>query len=118
MLYFWTGMIQPFHLPVLLLTFLPQVPLYAVWTTGILLAAVRWRAHPMPSLLAIAGLGVLLAWSAGYNLAFRLLPVAVRGWELSPGVYLADLAIVSGIVNAAAWVLIVIALFAWRGEVR
>jgi hypothetical protein len=96
---------------------LPQLPLYLVWLIGLFLALVRWRRHPMPSLLATiafvlflvgAMVGTLLfAWvlSQQHDAAWR---AEVVGWMISL------IALGRTAVSTVAWVLLLIALFGWR----
>jgi hypothetical protein len=94
--------------------FLPQLPVYLVWLIGLFLALVRWRRHPVPSLLALIAFILFLVSS----MAGTLLTVWVmsqmgnrdidRAW-MSSLIALGRIA-----VGTVAWILLLLALFGWR----
>src|SRR5262249_40614246 len=106
---FWVGLLS---------LYLIQLPLYGVYLVGLILALARWRRHPTVSLLAAAAFAIFLLKAPFFTFLRAWLPLYLRedrgvnfetvGWALSA---------VNGIdllLSAAAWVLLLFALFGWR----
>ena len=100
-----------------LVTYLIQLPLLLVWLIGIILAGVYWRRNPAVSLLTIIAIGMLFLESLVATYLNLWLPVTLsqRGWGASQmGTVLALKGLVQSIANAAAWGLLIAAIFGWR----
>lgn len=97
--------------------FIPQIPQYLVWLTGMVLALVFWRKHQRVSLLALLGFALLLIVSLVGTYLGSYLPISLRAQgmttpQISRTIGFASLAV--GLAAAAAWVLLVVALFIGR----
>jgi hypothetical protein len=95
--------------------YLGMLPLLAVDLVGIILAAVRWRRHPMVSLLALCGLALatltMLAQPFVYRFGAPFMENGL-GWSLSL-VYPVISFVFSG-VYAGSTAMLVAAIFGWR----
>ena len=96
-----------------------NVPLYLVWLAGIVVAIVRRRQHPRVSQLVITGLAMLLLVSIFASMFNVLIPRLVmrNGWNANQtGVMIALVSGAARLVETAAWVLILIAVFGGRSR--
>lgn len=97
----------------LLSSYLIQIPAFAIWLVGILIAVARWKQHPRVSQFMIMALVIFL-------LRALLIPLVqfwlhTRGGGLAGmGIQLSILNIASAFVGALAWSLILAAVFGWR----
>lgn len=100
--------------------YLCSLPLCLIPLVGILLSILRWRRHPQVSLLALSGCGLLLVvWLVTPPVYWFVIPFMAE--RLSPAGQYHRL--ISSAVNflhacavAAAWVMLLMALFGWRGR--
>jgi hypothetical protein len=96
----------------------PQIPLYAIWTVGIVIALRRWRTHPQVSLVILLGLGPELVRSVCKPLAdywfTREMQMAVNTTGELLIARFTILERVLGGLDILAWILILVALFRWR----
>ena len=97
----------------LLSSYLVQLPVLLIWLVGIVIAAVRWRRHPRVSLLlclalVLLGARALIVPVIRYRVQISDLPVGQMGYRF--GV----LNVVSAVVGAVAWILVLVAAFRER----
>lgn len=100
-----------------LLSFLNFLPLIFVWVTGIILAIIFWRRHPIVSMLAVIAMATLLTERFGRIFLSYWLPFEINHYGLTgPQTTLIQksINIFESLLNAAAWSLLLIALFGWR----
>src|SRR5262245_53459527 len=98
----------------LLIQYAYQTPLYLVWLTGIILALVRWRHHPGTSLMALHGFGLFLLQSLVWTFLTHALLLSPLRTEVGTGTLLAVLNGAGILVRLVGWVLLLVAVFAWR----
>lgn len=92
-------------------------PVYLVLVAGIVLALVRWSEHPSVSMLALAGLGLVLVSSVLGTMLGTSLPVLMldEGASTSEiGATMGTLGLVRSLFAAAGWGLILGAIFSGR----
>lgn len=90
-----------------------QIPVFIVWVIGGIVAIVRWRRHPRPSLLLVVALSTfLLRALIGPIVTFSI---------VHSGTSLARAGMVNGLVSlasmlvaAVAWSLLLAAALGWR----
>jgi hypothetical protein len=90
------------------------IPGYLVLLAGIVFAAVRWKAHPRASALAMAGLGSMLLLGLAGTMLFTIMPMrlAEAGATMEETARtMATIGIARGLLYAGATVLVVIAIF-------
>ena len=104
-------------LPQAITSGLPQVLVYLVWLALLVIAIIRWRAHPKISLLVT--LAVLLLFASAFlgyflntNLALWFHERGFPGERLGLLIFL--FAFVRSIITALAWILVGVAIFGWR----
>jgi hypothetical protein len=97
--------------------YLVQVPLYAVWIVGFVVAMNRWHRHPTASRRAVLAIGILFLNSLVMTAVYRLFPYLVGNlnWSAVSWLY-GGLGIASKCVEAGAWVLLLAAIFGARRE--
>jgi hypothetical protein len=96
-----------------------QLPVFAVGAAGIGLAVARWRWHPRASLLAVAGLAVLLIDVAAGTVLVRWLPPELirQGRHVAEvGSVMQAVAAARSAGAAAGLVLLLMAVFAGRSS--
>jgi hypothetical protein len=94
-------------------------PMIVVWVIGIILALLRWRRHPRVSQLAITAFAVMIGSTVVVRTLYVWLPTVVRnrGWSTSElGTIFTAVGIVSTLINAVAWALVICAIFGWRDQ--
>jgi len=96
-----------------------QLPLYLVWLAGIGLALIRRQRHPRASLLALIGIGMLLASSVLSTIVSFGLPLlyeagAVRGGVAMLANLLGVCRIVFSVIEAIGCGLLLAAAFSGR----
>jgi hypothetical protein len=104
-------------LSLLMVQFLPQLPLCLVWLVGTILALVGWRKHPMPSLLALIAFVLLLLQSLVGTVAYVGIFSQTEVTSDQLRLLLPVLSGVRTIVSTVAWGLLLGALFGWRKQV-
>ena len=96
-----------------------SIPLFLVWLIGIAVALSRWRRHPRVSLFAAIAFAVMIGSTIILRVVYMLGPLMMRerDWTTSEiGTIFAVIGIVSALINAAAWALILSAIFGWRAH--
>jgi hypothetical protein len=104
-------------LSLLMIQFLPQLPLCLVWLVGIILALVGLRKHPMPSLLALIAFGLLLVQALVGTVAYVAIFSQREVTSEQLQVRLSVLAVARTVISTVAWGLLLGALFGWRKQV-
>jgi hypothetical protein len=91
-----------------------HLPLFTIWILGVALALRSWRKHPKVSLLtAIALLGfILLSFINTFFIVW--LPIALPQKQL--GFSFSVLGVVTSIVGAGLWGILLTAIFGWRSK--
>ena len=96
-----------------LTNFVYQIPIFLVWLIGVVVAVVRWRRHPRPSLLLIIAVAILF-------LRALILPVVTFS-VVHGGMPPARAGFVNGLISlgsmvvaAVAWILLLAAALGWR----
>jgi hypothetical protein len=100
-----------------LLSYLNLLPLIFVWVIGIILSIIFWRRHPIVSMLAVIAMATLLVERFVRIFLSYWLPFEINHYGLTgPQTTLIQKSvnIFESLVNAAAWSLLLIALFGWR----
>jgi hypothetical protein len=95
------------------------IPVIIVWVIGIALALSRWKRHPKVSLFAIIAFVVMIGSSVIFRVISAMGPMmmAQSGWAPSEmGPVFAVIGIVSTLITAVAWALILCAIFGWRAR--
>ena len=101
-----------------LVTYLPYFPMYLAWLVGAILALVRWPRHPRVSLVMLSAttlfiLGLLLQVAA---FAWVMNQVSAGGWSAGEaGTVFGIIAVVESVLHTAAYTLLLVAVFGWRG---
>src|SRR5262245_28482362 len=95
---------------------LPLLPLLVVWVGAGVVALLRWRRHPMVSLLVLIAVSLLTATALLGTLANWALLHAPRDGmpvaDIARGV--AVLSLIRVCLSSLAYVLLFVALFGWR----
>ena len=91
-----------------LLNLIDDIPLILCWIIGIRVAIRRWPVHPQVSQFAVLGIGINLA----VLVLWQFWWIARLTVQNLPAVQL--LAVPLTLISAAAWVLILMAIFGWR----
>jgi hypothetical protein len=106
---------QPFFQP--LAGYLVQIPVFLVWLAAIILAVINWRRHPRISLLTLIAFGMFFVAALVGTALISWLPLALHERGL-PGGQMGNVVLIAnflrGLFDAAAWVLLVAAIFGWR----
>ena len=93
--------------------YLYQLPLYAVWITGVVLCMKRWQRHPKVCAVAMVAFSLLFLESlVGTLFTYSLLPQMLKGSQGN------RMGIVRTIIHAGLWGLVIVAVFGWRNPVR
>ena len=96
-----------------------QVPYYLAWLAGMVLCLVRWQKHPMVSLLALLAFTLFFVQSLIGTAVWWWLIVQRQQAAWSESQFSLYLALQGGIrtaVSTAGYVLLLVALFGWRGS--
>ncbi|HEU0178929.1 MAG TPA: hypothetical protein VFV58_32085 [Blastocatellia bacterium] len=96
-----------------------SLPVIIVWVIGIAMALSRWRRHPRVSLFALIGCAVMIVNSIVSRVVTISLPVTMahRGWTYSQlGPIFTAIGVVSALISAGAWALVICAIFGWRDQ--
>ncbi|MCS6839856.1 MAG: hypothetical protein RMJ54_18545 [Roseiflexaceae bacterium] len=97
--------------------FIPQLPVIAVWSLGIVVSLVLWRRHARVSMLTlIACIGFLIL-----SVVNAVLTVTIPRLAGDGSLNISDMAgifgvisITTGFLHAILWTLLLIAIFGWR----
>jgi len=99
---------------------LVQIPVLLVWLAGIILALVYWKRCPTAALLALIAFAVLMFITlidTYLSMAFSLVYARERAWtSAQQGVYFAIKSVAASILRAAAYTLLLPAIFGWRNQ--
>jgi hypothetical protein len=93
----------------------PRTPVLLVWIVGIGLAASRWQRHPRVSALATVALARAMLLTLG-NVGFTVsLPFMARTQNVGQiGLLSTVVGVVTFVVDAVLWGLVLAAIFGWR----
>ena len=94
-------------------------PVIIVWVIGIAMALSRWRRHPRVSLFALIGCAVMVVITIVSRFLTISLPamMAHRGWTFSQlGPIFTAIGVVTSLISAGAWALVICAIFGWRDQ--
>ena len=94
-----------------------STPIIIVWVIAIVLALLRWQRHPRVSQFVIIACAVMIVNLVVSRFITIWLPITMRdrGWTMSQiGLIFSAIGIVSALIAAAAWVMILCAIFGWR----
>ncbi|HEX5736155.1 MAG TPA: hypothetical protein VF131_25225 [Blastocatellia bacterium] len=101
-------------------SFGPYIPVLIVMVVGIIIAFARWKRHPKISLLTLLALGgqvILFVINITLNLyAGRVLFATWTSDQIST--FYTVKYIISSLIEAGLWVLVLLAIFNERGEQR
>lgn len=91
-----------------------QIPMLAIWTTGVVLAILRWQKHPRRSLFLLIGFSLLLIVTPTFEIArpilFRWMIIEDASRDTIEGVMIA-MACIHILFHGAAWILVLIGAF-------
>jgi hypothetical protein len=96
-------------------------PFIIVWVTGAVLALSRWRRHPRVSQFALIAFVLMIIKDVASAFLRIFLPVTMRdsGWTNSQiGAISIATGIVTSLIGAFAWALVLCAIFGWRGGIQ
>ena len=107
------------RLSIILGVYVFQIPFYLVWLAGLILAIVFWKRHPKASLLAVIGLAgiFLLNVISVYTSTFLSMDLYTKGLStVEIGRTLSIRTIVSNILTAGCWGLVIASIFVGRKQ--
>lgn len=96
-----------------------SLPVIIVWVIGIALALSRWRRHPRVSQFALIACAVMIINTVVSRSLTVWMPLAMRdyGWTTAQiGSIFTAIGIISALISAAAWALVICAIFGWRDQ--
>jgi hypothetical protein len=94
-------------------------PIIIAWAIGIVLALARWKRHPRVSLFALVAFVVMIVTTIITSVLYIWLPMTIRnsGWSVAQiSTILAGVGIVSTVIQAVAWAMVLWAIFGWRDQ--
>src|SRR5215813_13682037 len=103
----------------ILSTIVISLPAIIVWVIGIALALSRWRRHPRVSQLALIACAVMIINTVANRSLTIWMPLAMRnyGWTtVQVGSIFTAIGIITGLISATAWALVICAIFGWRDQ--
>jgi len=103
----------------ILSTIVISLPVIIVWVIGIALALSRWRRHPRVSQFALIACAVMIINTVASRSLTVWLPLAMRdyGWTtVQIGSIFAAIGIITALISATAWALVICAIFGWRDQ--
>jgi hypothetical protein len=96
-----------------------HLPIYICWGVLVAVAISRWDRHPNVSLLAVLAVGGMFLLSV-IGTAFSVTaPIWTREQGMSPssmGVVFAVYGVVSSLLSAGLWGMVIAAIFGWRNS--
>jgi hypothetical protein len=104
-----------------LLNYLPAFPVYLIWLVGGIVALVRWHRHPRVSLIMLIATALFISGMLLNAVSFRwaVNRMNAGGWSTEEFRFaMLALSVVHSLFNAAAYTLLLIAVFGWRGGRR
>jgi hypothetical protein len=85
-----------------------EVPLFLVWTAGIVLALMKWQRHPVVSMITSLVCGL-------YILEWIVMALAYFLFDWSwPDLYFQGLSLIRPLMHAGLFALLLWAVFGWR----
>jgi hypothetical protein len=96
-----------------------STPIIIVLLIGAALALARWRRHPRVSLLTLIASAMMIVNLIGAIFLYAWLPMTMldRGWTASQlGSLFTVIRIVNTLIDAAAWSMVLCAIFGWRRQ--
>src|SRR5262245_19847883 len=105
----------------ILYTIVISLPVIIVWVIGIALALSRWRRHPRVSQLALIACAVMIINTVANRSLTIWMPLAMRdyGWtSVQIGSVFPAIGIITALISATAWALVISAIFGWREQSR
>lgn len=96
---------------------LAQCPLLLVWLAGVVFAITNRRKHPNKSRLTVAAIAIFLLLVLANSIIGYMGPLIMRDQGWSPqqlGIFYVILGLISSLIAAVAWLLILLALFRTR----
>jgi hypothetical protein len=100
-----------------LISYLIQTPVVLVWFVALVLSAIYWRRHPRVSSLTVIAVAILLVETLVNTFLNLWLPLFLSDRGMGTGQIaqiLAVKAIVTGVIVAVAWAMVVAAIFGGR----
>jgi hypothetical protein len=104
-------------LPAVLLALLTHAPVFLVWTVGVLVALVRRSVSRRVAGLLVGGLAALALLTVVGTSVSMILPHSLMQsghTAAQVGLYMSMWAIAANLLNAAGWVLVLLAIFVDR----
>lgn len=96
-----------------LLSLIDDVPLFICWLMGLRVAILRWNRHPEVSMLAVTGIGLLLAINVIWQVAFMAMLMSQSFGRTGMA-----LDVVAVLCTAAGWALVLVAVLGRREPVE
>jgi hypothetical protein len=96
-----------------------SIPVIIVWLIGIALSLSRWRRRPRVSKLALIACAVMIINTVVNRVLTIWMPLAMRdyGWTSAQiGSIFTAIGIITALISAAAWALVICAIFGWRDQ--
>ena len=93
-----------------------RLPFILILLVGFIIALVRWKKHPMVSLLVTLMFAVEVIIVLPFSLAAVLIPTFVSGYYLvrSLGMITGAVSLIATLASAIVWILALVAIFGWR----
>jgi hypothetical protein len=94
-----------------------STPVIIVWVIGIVLALSRWQRHPRVSQFTLIACVVMIVNLVGSRFLTIWLPITMRdrGQSVSQiSLIFTIIGIITALIGAAAWALVICAIFGWR----
>jgi hypothetical protein len=96
-----------------------SLPVIIVWVIGIALALSRWRRYPQVSRFALIAFAISIVNMVVNRFLTVWLPMTTRdsGWTTTQiGTMFTAIGIITALISAAAWALVICAIFGWRDQ--
>jgi hypothetical protein len=100
-------------------TLVISLPVILVWVIGIALALTRWRRHPRVSQFALIACVLSIINTVANRFLIIWTPLALRGYGWTTyqiGSIFTAIGIMTSLIGAAAWTLVICAVFGWRDQ--
>jgi hypothetical protein len=94
-----------------------SLPVIIVWVIGIALALLRWRRRPRVSQFALIACAMMIINTVANRFLTIWMPLSMRdlGWTtVQIGSIFTAIGIITGLISATAWALVISAIFGWR----
>src|SRR5262245_61278560 len=96
-----------------------STPVIIVWVIGIIWALSRWRRHPQVSRYALIAFAISIVNLIVNRFISIWAPLTMRdnGWTATQmGMFLSAFGIITALISAVAWALVICAIFGWRDQ--